>query len=279
MRGSSTLGGLGGALGVVVLAAVLGLVLGGCLEPKGGGSGDPKVDSVTHFLSACVTDAQCPDDLECRCGVCTTGCEATSECAALSEDATCVAASTLEACEVLPAFGPSICAIPCAVDAACGALECGLDRCYGVPECPPGYSYDERVAYCVGPWTEIPSFSGDQRCGPEYYFVELPIGMNEFRPREPSIVTGGFIAALSNREQDTLWSISPNGETNNCNNLWGDDLGTWFQGIRRTVGDVPTRCDTPQIPPPLAFFFRGCGIYDFHLEGRALVPPLNPEED
>lgn len=40
------------------------------------------------------------------------------------------------------------------------------------------------------------------------------------------------------------------------------------------IGDVQPNCDTPQIPPPLAFFFRLCGIYDFSLEGRAIVPPL-----
>ena len=214
---------LGAIVTLVTLVTLITLPMGACLDPKGG---DPKVDSVTHFLRACVTDAQCPETLECRCGVCTTGCESSADCAALSGESVCVNSTELTACSVLPAYGASICAIPCAADAACGDLECGLDRCYGSPDCPGGYTYDEQVGYCVGAWTEIPTFSGDQACGPDYTYVELPIGMNEFRPRAPSVVTGGFLNALSNREQQILWSISPNGETNLCDHLWGDSLGT-----------------------------------------------------
>lgn len=249
----------------------------GCLEPRGG---EPRVDSVTHFLRACVTDAQCPDGLTCECGTCTTTCAipgAVDTCGTLGPGASCVAAGDLKACKVLPASGPSLCAVPCATGASCGGeLDCALERCYGEPECPPGYDYDARVAYCVGPWTGIEPFSGDQRCGPDYGDIRLPFGMNEFRPKSPSVVTGGFLNVISNREQPILWTISPNGETNVCNHLWGDDLGTWFQGVRRTAGDVEARCTNPSIPPPLGFFFRFCGIYDFDLEGRAIVPPLAP---
>ncbi len=256
---------------VFALALVAGL--SGCLEPieKGG----PRVDSVTHFLRACVNDAQCPEELSCLCGVCTVACEDDAPCGAESAKATCLPSTSLAACGVLsPQGAASICAIPCAADPTCDDLSCGLGRCYASPDCPEGFTYDELVGHCAGPWTEIPSFSGDQGCGPEYRLIELPTGMNEFRPRAPSVVTGGFLNAISNPEQQILWSISPNGETNVCNHLWGDDLGTWFQGIRRTAGDIEAHCEEPRVPPPLAFFFRLCGIYDFSLEGRAIIPPL-----
>jgi len=234
----------------------------------------PSVDSASHFLLGCVTDAQCPSELGCYCGVCTTLCATDLDCEPLDERATCLRADDLLCGFGSVLAGESLCGVACTSDGACGSRSCDRDHCVAEPRCPDGYAWDVGVGYCAGPWTDIESFSGNKACGPDYYFVTLPFGMNEFRPRAPSVVTGGFLAVISNLEQETLWSVSPSGETNVCNNLWGDDQGTWFQGVRRPVGIGPESCAAPQIPPPLGFYFRGCGIYDFSLQGRAIIPPL-----
>ncbi|HRE87682.1 MAG TPA: hypothetical protein PK095_00965 [Myxococcota bacterium] len=153
----------------------------------------------------------------------------------------------------------------------------GLPTCEVPPPtgsgCPTGSTWEPAVGFCTTPWQTIPTFSGNQPCGP-YYRVALPAPMNEFRPRANSQVFGGFLNATQGpTDQTTHWSFSPNGETAICNHLWGDDLGTWTGGIRRIAGTAESYCDNPATPPPLATHLMGCGIYSFSLEGRALLQP------
>ncbi len=149
-----------------------------------------------------------------------------------------------------------------------------VGHCVSTVTCPGGTTWDPSAGYCATPWTDIATFSGNQQCGPQYYQVTLPFGMNEFRPRAASSVSGGFLAAVTTLDQSTLWSFSPNGETSICNNLWGDDQGVWSAGIRRTAGPTQAACTSPMSPPPAAYYLRGCGIYAFAIQGRGLVPPV-----
>ncbi|MFO0745224.1 MAG: hypothetical protein U1F43_06030 [Myxococcota bacterium] len=245
------------------------LALPRCLGDSGSG---PSVDSASHFLSGCATDDDCGGGLACVCSLCTVACSADDSCGEVAPDATCVAKAPSGSCYEAAVVADH-CGFVCGVGAPCpGGLDCYLGECMRDPECPQGSTWDAALGYCATPWTSIPAFSGNQVCGP-YYIIELPSGMNEFRPRADSSVSGGFLAAITTREQETLWSFSPNGETDVCNNLWGDVQGTWQTGIRRTAGLTADFCDAPITPPPIANFLRGCGIYSFAIEGRALLAP------
>lgn len=256
------------ASSLIFLATTLS-ALTGCLDD----GGSPKSDSESHFLSGCSSDADCESGFSCLCNLCTVACTDDDACGGLAPGAACVETTGEGACRAATAVADH-CGIRCGGESPCPlGLECYLGECRGDIECPSESSWDPTVGYCVTPWTRIGTFSGDQVCGPEYYFVELPEAMNEFRPREDSSVTGGFLAAIPTRQDETLWSFSPNGESAICNNLWGDDQGVWSTGIRRTAGPTVDFCAAPIEPPPLANLLRGCGIYSFALEGRALLPP------
>lgn len=237
--------------------------------------GNPSADSESHFLTACRADSDCAPGFSCICNVCSVRCSDVDSCADVSAGATCVSVDTGGFCRGASAEG-DFCGVPCEGEACSLGLSCRLGQCVGPYQCPAGSSWDESVGYCVTPWRDIPDFSGDQVCGPEYYEITLPSGMNEFRPRAGSSVTGGFLAAITTLDQETLWSFSPNGESDICNNLWGDDQGVWDAGVRRTAGPSSEYCLSPVIPPPVANFLRGCGIYSFKIQGRALLLPEPP---
>ncbi len=143
------------------------LGLGACLSDTSGG----EVGSETHFLSACVGHDDCPGDLSCLCGVCTTTCEDTCEigasgrntsvvptCAApdsVAVQSFCGASHTsslcLEACHDGCLCVDGVCkaelgrdGAQCTTDADCAESACTLNRC-GPPcslpdaECPTDY--------------------------------------------------------------------------------------------------------------------------------------------
>ena len=252
--------------GAFLVAAVLSTP--GCLSDPA----NPSVDSESHFLTACRAESDCGPQLSCICNVCTVLCSDVDLCGDVSTGASCVSVDTGGFCRGASAAG-DFCGVPCDGDACPSGLSCRLGQCVGPYQCPAGSSWDEVVGYCVTPWSDVPDFSGNQSCGPEYYQIKLPTRMNEFRPRAGSSVTGGFLAAIATLDQDTLWSFSPDGESEVCNNLWGDDQGVWDAGVRRTAGPSSEYCTSPIIPPPMANFLRGCGIYSFKIQGRALFLP------
>lgn len=240
----------------------------GCLSDPG----NPSVDSESHFLTACQADSDCAAGFSCICNVCSVPCSNVDSCEEVSAGATCVSVDTDGFCRGATAVG-DFCGVPCEAEACPLGLSCRLGQCVGSYQCPEGSSWDDNVGYCATPWSDVPDFGGNQVCGPDYYQIVLPTAMNEFRPRAASSVTGGFLAAITTVAQETLWSFSPNGESDICNNLWGDDQGVWDEGIRRTAGPSSAFCLSPVIPPPLANYLRGCGIYSFALQGRALFLP------
>lgn len=148
------------------------LGLGACLSDTSGG----EVGSETHFLSICVGHEDCPGDLSCLCGVCTTTCEDTCDvgssdggtpivptCAradSVAVQSFCGAARTtslcLEACHDGCLCEDGVClaeagkdGAACTTDSDCAETTCTFGRC-GDPcslpdaECPPDY-------YCMVP--------------------------------------------------------------------------------------------------------------------------------
>lgn len=249
----------------------LGALATGCLGDSGNKS--PNVDSSSHFLSVCVDNADCAANLSCICNVCTLSCTAAAACTTLSAEAICVPRTTDGVCPGAVAPG-DFCGLECGPANACQTgSDCRNGLCVKGIACRQGTTWDPDAGYCATPWTDIDTFTGNQACGPEYYEIALPFGMNEFRPRAPSSVTGGFLATVTTLDQTTLWSFSPNGETSVCNNLWGDVQGDWSAGIRRTAGPTEAACAAPISPPPEGHYLRGCGIYSFSIQGRGLVTP------
>lgn len=240
--------------------------------------GDPKVDSESHFLSICTSDADCPHALSCLCSVCTIPCSTgdVSPCEHLSADAVCVVADHSAICRASQA-GSDFCGTPCtAPDDCTNESACYLGQCVRTPQCPNGSTWDASVGFCATPWTAIPEFRGSQVCGP-YYYLMLPQAMNEFRARLPSSVEGGFLSVIleAGDMASAMEGYSPDGNFE-CRELWHESFGTWTSAtIRRTAGaPIDTdQCASPIAPPPLATFLGGCGNYSFFLDGRALVPP------
>lgn len=71
----------------ILLAASAALAIG-C--DSGGGSG-PVVGGESHFLQICGASDDCPNGLDCLCGVCTLSCSELDDCAALlGDDGTCI---------------------------------------------------------------------------------------------------------------------------------------------------------------------------------------------
>ena len=243
----------------LVPMAIIAFGVSGCL----GDPADPKVDSESHFLSGCLGDSDCGGDYSCVCNLCTVPCGAVGSCTEVAPNATCVATTSSGTC-FDAAVVADYCGFGCSAEVSCPTgLDCYLGVCRRDVACPDGSSWDGAVGYCVTPWTNIPRFGGTQQCGPDYYFIELPFGMNEFRPRQESSVTGGVLTAVIDLVQPNLWSFSPNGESNVCGNLWGDDMGTWIDGTRRVAGLTTEECGAPVTPPPIASLLRGCGVYAF----------------
>jgi cysteine-rich repeat protein len=118
-RGSSR-----AALATAALALVLSGAFGGCVGPD-------TDDSETHFLIFC--DGACPDDLECRCGVCTKSCADVSAC----PDVPGVVCES--ACGKSK---ESVCDVRCARDHDCNALGatfgCSDGRCRQFSDGGPG---------------------------------------------------------------------------------------------------------------------------------------------
>lgn len=135
------------------------LTASACLSDKSPGG---EVGSETHFLSACVSHADCPSTLSCLCGVCTVPCEDTcaqgtcapGDSAAVSSFCgsprdgglcleTCVASCACDegACLADPRPAGS----RCATSADCDGTDCTLGYCgppcmLPEPECPDGAS-------------------------------------------------------------------------------------------------------------------------------------------
>lgn len=101
------------------------LVVAGCSRshPEAGG------DSSTHWLRRCGADDQC-GGLSCVCGVCSTECSASSECAGLGSNAVC-APSAISACVTGAGSAPRLCDQTCEQDQDCGGagLRCVEQRC------------------------------------------------------------------------------------------------------------------------------------------------------
>lgn len=95
-------------------------LLAGCTETN-----EPRVDSSTHWLSACVDDGDC-GSLACVCGVCTEVCDGDAVCGDIVDGAVCAGASTWGTCEVATA---GVCS-----DACASASDCPS----GVPACVDG---------------------------------------------------------------------------------------------------------------------------------------------
>lgn len=105
------------------LLAGLVVLVGSCA------SGDDDVESESHFLSVCASDAEC-GDLACLCGVCTKRCTSKDTCAALSKVAEC-AASSDQVCDA-----PSnVCVAKCETSTDCAAFSSGLSCVNG--QCAP----------------------------------------------------------------------------------------------------------------------------------------------
>lgn len=139
------------------------LTASACLSDKSPGG---EVGSETHFLSSCVSHAQCPSDLQCLCGVCTTACTdscalgacaagdsaaAQSYCGAPRETGLCLAA-----CEEGPQRAePDTASASCAV---CDGGLCLADprvdgaRCEVAAQCEGG---ECTLGYC-GPPCSLP---------------------------------------------------------------------------------------------------------------------------
>ncbi|HEX6242398.1 MAG TPA: hypothetical protein VFZ61_15910 [Polyangiales bacterium] len=85
-------------------------------------------DSSTHWLRRCGSDYQC-GGLSCVCGVCSTECSATNQCAGLGSAAVCAMAPAAE-CGVGAASVPRLCDQTCASDQDCGGgASCVDQRC------------------------------------------------------------------------------------------------------------------------------------------------------
>lgn len=175
-----------------------------------------------------------------------------------------------------------VCTSPCQNGGTCTAPDTctctngwsGPTCSSNLPSCPGGSTWDATAGYCATPWTEIPTFAGNQVCGP-YYYVTLPAPMNEFRARQTSSVTGGFVAVVTQAGDisKNLQCYSLDG-TLGCQELWHTSFGSWTSQVRRVAGASAATCSSPIAPPPTASYLAGCGIYSFSLEGRTLLSHL-----
>lgn len=76
------------------LIGLAALLLLGCPDTE---TNAPSSSSESHFLEACVSNSDCPSELQCLCSVCTTHCTADAECSALP-NAVCAPAEEVTTC-------------------------------------------------------------------------------------------------------------------------------------------------------------------------------------
>jgi len=120
------------ARAAVLLIALSALAVTACTDDKR--SGDPHVDSQTHWLISCQDNATCGDGLSCLCGVCTLACDRDSACAPTDGATACVTtaagAASLLCEDAAPPPQPGLCLPSCDADADCPAdLHCRRGSC------------------------------------------------------------------------------------------------------------------------------------------------------
>lgn len=125
---------------------ILGLfVLCACNEAAPPDDG-PLVNSNTHWLTPCESDAEC-GDLECHCEICTTPCDSNNACGALG--GVCARDGESDAYANQCVSGDrdvqdaGVCLAPCAMDAECGLEEICQDGACTPADvaCPGGLRY------------------------------------------------------------------------------------------------------------------------------------------
>lgn len=113
------------------LMLALGLFAAGCESDPG----QPSVDSQSHWLEACQSDADCGSS-RCLCGVCTLPCEEASACSSLGQGAVCspgTEPNTERLCQAAAQAPAGICLPGCQQDEDCLAvgpeLACVVGQC------------------------------------------------------------------------------------------------------------------------------------------------------
>jgi hypothetical protein len=123
------------------------LLVGACRSADPAG---PQTGSETHFLSWCVSDAACGDELECVCGVCTQICAGAESCQGLANDAECLAADRRPTAGCSAASATSTCDVACTDKGDCAGLgataRCDLGLCRRLgPDCEIGQTAGSDV--------------------------------------------------------------------------------------------------------------------------------------
>src|ERR1041384_2064630 len=97
-----------------------------------GGNGS---DSQTNWVAACQRDADCGAPHACQCGICTTRCSSSNECAGLPAPSACIevtSAANGGRCRLSTNAPPGLCLPTCAAGAICpraGALQWAAGVC------------------------------------------------------------------------------------------------------------------------------------------------------
>jgi hypothetical protein len=104
------------------------------------------MDSQTHWLDECTSDAQC-GDLECICGRCVARCEASGSCDVAGLQTECTARTSVAVDALCGPEDPasSVCLVPCDSDVDCsGDQQCIGERCVVKHLSPPDASAPEE---------------------------------------------------------------------------------------------------------------------------------------